>query len=205
MSEINISHQCTGCGVCVTVCPSKCLTMQADQEGFLYPRVNKKNCVNCNLCKQICPVNNCQQTYINVDKKELCIYAVSANDQYVKNASSGGAFPELAQFFLQQGGAVIGVAFNENFEAVLKIIENSNQLPELMQAKYVQATIPEDLYSQALTILNSGRLLLFTGTPCQIAAFKSYCKNKKFSNLLCAEIICHGVPSPAVWQRLTPS
>lgn len=193
-------QECCGCGLCATICPQKCITMEADAEGFLFPYVNKELCINCNQCQKRCPVNlNSVRTLSAVDGKR-CFYAVSADTALVANASSGGVFPALAKSFLMQGGGVVGAAFNQKFDVELKLIEDIEHLPDLMQAKYVQASLSPQLFQQAVALLQSGRPLLFTGTPCQVAAFKSFCEKTDYPNLLCAEVICHGVASPAVWR-----
>lgn len=43
-------------------------------------------------------------------------------------------------------------------------------------------------------------MILFSGTPCQIAGLKAFL-NEDYDNLLCVDLICHGVPSPGVWKR----
>ena len=193
-------QECCGCGLCAAVCPKKCISMRADAEGFLFPHVDEKQCINCNLCKKSCPVNlNSGKSLPPADEKR-CIYAVSADTAQVAEASSGGVFPALAKSFLLQGGGVVGAAFDQKFDVELKLIENIEHLPSLMQAKYVQASLAPQLFQQAEELLQSGRPLLFTGTPCQVAAFKSFCGKADYPNLLCAEVICHGVPSPAVWR-----
>ena len=198
---MNISQQeCCGCGLCVAICPLKCITMQADAEGFFFPHIEEDKCINCGLCQKSCPVNLNAGKPLPSTAGDHCIYAVSADAAQVKNASSGGVFPALAQSFLLRGGGVVGAAFNQQFDVELKLIEDSALLPALMQAKYVQASVPPQLFQQAVNLLQNGRPLLFTGTPCQVAAFRSFCGKRNYPDLLCAEIICHGVPSPAVWR-----
>ena len=194
------NQECCGCGLCAAVCPVGCIAMQPDEEGFSVPCVDESKCIRCDKCKKSCPVNFCAKKETPKVDHARCFYAISADAKQVANASSGGVFPALALQFLCRGGAVIGAAFDRNFDVQLRLIEKMDDLPDLMQAKYVQASVPQDLFADAMKILAEGRALLFTGTPCQIAAFRSFCGAKDYPHLLCAEVICHGVPSPAVWR-----
>lgn len=52
-------------------------------------------------------------------------------------------------------------------------------------------------YKQAEEFLKDDRIVLFTGTPCQIEGLKAYL-GKEYDKLYTQDIICHGVPSPKV-------
>lgn len=171
--------------------------METDDCGFSYPQVDDERCVRCGLCQKLCPEN---RELGGAGSVVRCFYAVSADSEDVRNSSSGGIFPAMAKIFLEQNGAVAGAAFDDDFNVVLKIIENIRELPQLMGAKYVQAAVPQGFYQAAEQILAADRPLLFTGTPCHIAAFRSFLNGRVYRKLICAEVICHGVPSPAVWQ-----
>ena len=101
MIEIKNKKLCSGCTACASVCPVNCITMESDDEGFLYPVVDKSRCVNCGLCEKICPILNKKE-----DKKiPPKAYAVINNDLKVRmNSSSGGAFSLLADYVLDNGG-----------------------------------------------------------------------------------------------------
>ena len=158
------NDECCGCGLCAAVCPRQCISMQADAEGFLFPHIDKEKCTDCNLCKKSCPVNlNAGKALPSADD-DHCIYAISADAAQVAKASSGGVFPALAKSFLSQGGGVTGAAFNQLFDVELKLIEDIEHLPDLMQAKYVQASVPPQFFQQAVNFLQSGRPLLFQDT-----------------------------------------
>lgn len=169
--------------------------MRADEEGFLYPHVDKTTCVNCGLCEKVCPILNKPQTY-----PILTAYAAKhINPETKLKSSSGGIFTALAEVILKEGGVVFGAAFDKEWNVVHTYVDNLQDLDKLRRSKYVQSNI-DNTYQQAKQFLEQGRNVLFTGTPCQIAGLRNYL-GKDYENLLTAELFCHGVPSPAVWQK----
>ncbi len=193
LKEVN---RCNGCSACANVCPKNCITMQADDLGFLYPQIDNELCINCGICEKTCPVFNKSQF-----ESVMKAYAVKNNDtNIVSESSSGGVFTAIAEDIIRNGGVVFGVAFSEDFKSVRHIaVENSNDLSLLRGSKYVQSEIG-DSYFKAKEYLEKGRQVLFTGTPCQIEGLLSYLR-KPYDNLLTQDIVCHGVPAPAVWEK----
>lgn len=195
MIAITDKTNCCGCQACVNICPKKCITMRADEEGFLYPDVDKSACVKCGLCEKVCPILNKPQTF-----PVLNTYAAKHKNAEVKlKSSSGGMFTALAEVILKAGGVVFGAAFGKEWNVVHAYAENLQDLDKLRRSKYVQSSIG-NTYLQAKVFLEQGRQVLFTGTPCQIAGLRNFLR-KEYANLLTAELFCHGVPSPAVWQQ----
>ncbi len=200
MIEIKNKKLCSGCTACASVCPVNCITMESDDEGFLYPVVDKSRCVNCGLCEKICPILNKKE-----DKKiPPKAYAVINNDLKVRmNSSSGGAFSLLADYVLDNGGVVFGASFDEKFNVCHRYIERKEDLQKLRASKYVQSNLAEggvSIFKKAKEFLDGGRMVLFTGTACQIGGLKSYLR-KDYDNLITQDLICHGVPSPLVWKK----
>ncbi len=195
MIKILQKNKCCACQACANICPKHCISMQADSEGFLYPRVDKTICVNCNLCEKVCPILNKPQTF-----PVLQAYAAKHKNSEIKlKSSSGGIFTALAKVILKEGGIVFGAAFDKNWNVIHTYAENIEDLDKLRRSKYVQSDIGKT-YQQAKIFLEKDRKVLFTGTPCQIAGLRNYL-GKEYQNLLTAELFCHGVPSPAVWQK----
>lgn len=185
---------CTGCMACYNVCKHKAIDMVEDSEGFVRPRVIESKCVDCSLCRKVCPINNAPLSYT---PKE--VYSGWAKDEELRMASSsGGAFSVLALPILQDGGIVIGCALDENLKAVHRVVEKVEDLSLLRGSKYVQSYIG-DIYCTTKMYLLAGRRVLFCGTPCQIAGLRNYL-HKKYDNLITVDLICHGVPSPKVFE-----
>lgn len=194
MITIEDKKKCCGCSACVQRCPKQCISLQEDEEGFLYPQVDKEICVNCGLCEKVCPVINPVKA-----RKPQVVYAARAIDEKVRlESSSGGVFTVLAEQVIERGGVVFGAKFNEQWEVVHAYTESKEGLFVFRGSKYVQSKIGIS-YVQAENFLKAGRVVLFSGTPCQIAGLKLYLR-KEYANLLTVDFVCHGVPSPMVWK-----
>ena len=185
---------CCGCTACASVCPKQCITMQEDEEGFLYPVVNASLCIDCNLCQKVCS----ELHHMNV-RMPLHVYAAKHKDEQVRLASSsGGIFTLLAEKIIDEGGVVFGARFDARWEVVHDYTETKEGLAVFRGSKYVQSRL-EDCYYKVKSFLQQGRKVMFSGTPCQIAGLKNYLR-KDDDNLLTVDVVCHGVPSPKVWR-----
>lgn len=195
MIDVIDKSKCCGCAACVQRCPRQCITMRSDKEGFLYPRVDTAKCIDCGMCEKVCPVINHGEP-----KLPQKVYAAKNNNEVVRcQSSSGGVFTILAEKTINAGGVVFGVMFNENWEVVHSYTETIEGLAAFRGSKYVQSFIGNS-YREAEAFLKQGREVLFSGTPCQIAGLKRYLR-KDYENLFTVECVCHGVPSPLVWQE----
>ena len=187
---------CTGCGACYNVCPHAAIKMKESGEGFLYPAIDEETCVGCGLCAKICPVNH--PDYSASDKPDF--YAAMADDDLRRESSSGAVFPVLAKAVLRSGGAVAGAAFADDVRSVEHVVvDNEKDLLKLKGSKYLQSNTGK-CYSEIKKLLQTGKNVLFTGTPCQAAGLRA-CLQKDYDNLLVVDIICHGVPSPKVFRK----
>ncbi len=190
---------CNGCHACYNICLKNCITMKPNVEGFLYPEVDSALCVNCGLCEKVCPLLNDKAIKNHIE----AYAAINKNDEVRLDSSSGGMFNLLANYVLENDGVVFGAAFDEDFNVKHICISDKSDLYKLQKSKYVQSTIGTS-YREAKKKLEKGILVLFTGTPCQINGLLSFL-SKKYSNLITQDIICHGVPSPLLWQKYLKS
>lgn len=198
MIRITDKAKCSGCHACYNICPKNCIKMIRDEQGFLYPEVDEKNCSNCGLCEKICPIINPVSKAKKIE--DINAYAaINSNEEIRLNSSSGGVFTLIANYVVENGGVVFGVGFDDNFNAVHKMAESINGIEEFRGSKYVQSTIG-NTYKLAKESLDQGKMVLFTGTPCQIGGLYAYLR-KDYENLITQDLICHGVPSPSVWQK----
>ncbi|MCR5142749.1 MAG: Coenzyme F420 hydrogenase/dehydrogenase, beta subunit C-terminal domain [Ruminococcus sp.] len=198
MISIEEKSHCSGCHACANACPKNCIQMISDEEGFWYPQVDKEKCIDCGLCEKVCPIIHKWQP--DDSRTTTAMAAINLNEEIRFKSSSGGIFTLIAEEIINQGGVVFGAAFADDFKSVHHIcVDNTDDLEKLRGSKYVQSKIG-DTYKQAKHFLDSGRKVLFTGTPCQIGGLYSYLR-KPYENLFTQDIICHGVPSPMVWEK----
>ncbi|MBR2023694.1 MAG: Coenzyme F420 hydrogenase/dehydrogenase, beta subunit C-terminal domain [Clostridia bacterium] len=197
MIEIINKSQCNGCHACASVCPKQCISMQTDNEGFLYPQVDSSKCTRCGLCEKICPVLHKKPIDETMLPKAYAAYNI--DEEIRMQSSSGGLFTLFATAIIHRGGVVFGASFHDDFSVEHSFTESVEGLAKFRGSKYVQSKIG-DSYKQAETFLQQGRWVLFTGTPCQIGGLYAYLR-RDYDTLLTQDIICHGVPSPLVWQK----
>lgn len=196
MPTLATKEYCTGCTACASACPKGCIMMTADENGFLYPAVDAEKCVSCGLCKRSCPIINTLKTAENEPKA----YAAYSKDEAMRlSSSSGGVFTELAKAMLQQGGAVYGAAYDEQFDVVHICVEHEEDLAKLRGAKYAQSDL-RGIFVQIKQRLNREQKILFSGTPCQVGGLKAFLR-KDYENLLTIDFVCHSVPSPMAWRE----
>lgn len=195
MSKLPIG-KCTGCTACASICPQNCINMVFNDEGFLYPSIDIEKCTNCGLCEEICPLIN----PLTKEEFEPKAYAAYSVDEEIRlESSSGGIFSEIAKCVLDNGGCVYGAAYNDNFDVVHICVDNENELYKLRGAKYAQSDLGNTFNNIKLK-LDDGKLVLFSGTPCQVAGLKAFLGNE-YTNLIMVDFICHSVPSPKVWKE----
>lgn len=175
MILVERKYDCTGCSMCKNVCPQKAITMEKDEKGFLYPKIDNTKCVDCGICKKNCP-NIVQK---NIENTNLKIYAMKNKNTKIRNeSSSGGFFFELAMKILEENGTVYGAAYNEKNEVEHIRVNKKENLYKLQGSKYVQSEIKE-VYHEAVEDLERGRKVLFSGTPCQVNGLNKLLEYKK--------------------------
>ena len=200
MIEIIDKGHCSGCGACLTSCTHNAISMQYDDEGFEYPVFNQNLCVDCGLCQANCPV-------INYDFKKRQSYSDAQQGFAARNrnlpqrlvSSSGSIFPPIAEWILENGGIVVGTAYDDDYNAKHLIVDNKEDLGQLQGSKYLQCKADNTTFKRVRDELKTGRLVLYSGMACQVEGLKSYLR-REYENLYTIDLICMGIPSPKVWQ-----
>lgn len=199
---MNIPVQnCSSCGACANVCGRNAISMRLDVEGFYRPVIDSEKCIECGACERICPWNK-EILNPNKSSNNPKTLAAFANDESIRlQSSSGGIFTVLAECILENGGVVIGVAQITPTHFGHIVVENKEDLEKLRGSKYVQADT-SFIYKEVSNLLKSGRKILFSGTPCQVAALYAVLGNAATSvNLFTVDIVCHGTPSVKVFEK----
>ena len=197
MAFVEREH-CTGCFSCYSICPKNNIEMLPDNEGFLYPNItDKEKCHNCSLCSECCPlvnIKNNRETY-NYPKA----YAAINTDENIRNIStSGGIFHLLSEKIIRQNGIVFGAKYGAELSVVHGSETTMQGIANFYGSKYVQSAIGET-FRECKENLEEGKVVLFSGTPCQIGGLLAFL-NHGYENLFCVDLICMSVPSPKIWE-----
>ena len=200
MILLNEKKECCGCGACAESCPARCIRMEEDAEGFLYPAVQADACTGCGLCERICPMRHPAPEHTPSE-----VWAARNNDMATRTgSSSGGIFLPLARLTLRKGGLVFGAAFESDTFGGGTIRHRSatceEELAALAKSKYAQSDT-SGTFREVARALDQGREVLYTGTPCQIAGLRAFLRGRSTDRLVTAECLCHGVPSPGLLRR----
>lgn len=194
MMRIENKENCTGCGACFNICPQNVISINWDNYGFYKPSIDSEGCINCGLCEKICPLG---KTFTqDVEPK---VFAIQNKDKEILyKCASGGAFALLSKQIIEQGGVVYGVIYDAEMKVCHSKTETIDGLDKMYSSKYVQSNT-KNTFQQAKDDLKQGRFVLYSGTPCQIAGLKSFLQHD-YDNLLTADLVCHGTPSPKIFE-----
>ena len=194
--KIEEKDLCCGCTACYSVCPKNAIKMVRDNEGFLYPEVDKEKCVNCGMCKKVCPILN--KSKLNEFKPKAYLFQ-NSNEEIRKDSTSGGIFTAIGEFVIKNNGIVYGATFDDNFVVNHIGVESVDKLSKFRKSKYVQSN-QNNCFKEIKQYLDNGKLVCYSGTPCQVGGLRAYLR-KDYENLILVDIMCHSVPSPLVFEK----
>lgn len=199
MDLINNKYECCGCTACANICSRNAITMCEDNEGFKYPQIDSSLCVNCGLCRKVCPLKGKKKPDTN---HIPIVYSAKNKDFSIRmQSTSGGIFSVLCKKIIEKGGAVYGAVFDDGMNVIHARASTLEVCKKFRGSKYVQSDL-SNTYRQIENDLQHGLFVLFSGTPCQCDGLKSYLNAKKvdFKKIILCDLVCHGVPSPKVWK-----
>lgn len=190
--------QCTGCKMCADVCPHNAITFETDEKGFWYPHIDKEKCTECGLCEKKCPSLHAEQVS---EGKEPEVWAAWSKDSTLRNQStSGGVFYELAKKVIENGGAVAGCRYAEDYKSANHFLAHTmEELECLCGSKYFQSDT-EGIYKAVKEELKKGKEVLFCGTPCQNAAMSMYLGDME-AEIYYMDFICRSINSPLAFRE----
>ncbi len=183
------------------ICPVSAISMAEDEEGFFYQSIDTEKCIDCGKCEKACGFRKDYDRDGFYDTPHA--YGIKYKDLDTRLKSrSGGAFVGISDYILSQNGVVYGACMTDDFSVAHIRATKADERDLMKNAKYVQSdTI--GLYPNLAKDLKSRKSVLFSGTPCQVSSLRSYlkCLEVPTDQLLCCDLVCHGVPSPAFWKR----
>lgn len=189
------SINCAGCRACEQICPRGCIRMIIDDEGFMHAHISENECLHCEKCVKICPVQNCPHS--NEIKN---VYAAQLKDESILlDSSSGGMFRLVADYVIEHNGVVCGCQLDHNNKAIFTCTNRKENLKGFQGSKYVSSDT-QHTFSEVKQFLSDGRIVLFVGAPCQCAGLINYL-GKDFDNLITMDFLCHGMPSQWIFDE----
>lgn len=198
MIDIIDKSSCTGCTACYNICAHAAINMVEDNEGFVYPHVKQDLCVNCGACDKICPIPKRDKLDVSCSALDSYVAHYSNNDDIWYKSSSGGVFTAIVDYVLENKGVVFGAAYNDRWEVEHKQATTEEEAIAFRGSKYVQSRL-NNTFKLIKRYLQEDLLVLFSGTPCQVAGLKEYLR-KDYNNLLTVDLLCHCVPSPRIFR-----
>ncbi len=193
---IDEKSDCCGCTACKNICPKGAIEMVEDGEGFKYPKINKDKCIDCGLCKKVCPILNKQQFN---DFKQKAYLFQNKKEDVRSDSTSGGFYSSIGEYVINNHGVVYGASFDKDFKVEHTKAEKVEELSKFRKSKYVQSNL-KDTFKEIKAYLDDKRMVVFSGTPCQVAGLNNYLK-KNYDNLILIDIMCHSVPSPLYYEK----
>lgn len=198
MPNLKTGKDCCGCTACAAVCGHSAIIMQPDSLGFKYPKVDMAKCVECGLCERVCSFNSEYKTPDNYKQPIPYGCRLKSTDELMKSRS-GGAFVALSDLILDKGGVVYGVGYKQHFKVAHKRATTKEERDEFRGSKYVQTDL-DGIFTEVRKDLMERKWVMFTGTGCQVAGLKAFIPTKLQEKLITVDIVCHGVPSPKIWE-----
>ena len=190
---------CCGCMACSQVCNLSAIAMKQDENGFFYPEVDKSKCVDCGMCEKVCPM---REDFVGQDANPETFAVRNKKEEVLNSSSSGGVVSMIGEWVLGQNGVVYGAAYDDAFQVRHLRAQTLEEAERFRTSKYVESDV-SGIYETLIQDLKDGRVVLLTGTPCQISGWKKYLEVKRVdtTNLYTCDNICHGVPSRKLWEE----
>jgi len=196
MNRLADRSACTGCGACADACAHGAVGMREDADGFAFPAIDVGRCVACGACSRVCPALNRPP---RADAAGVAFFAAQLREtSELDRVSSGGAFWALAQRILADGGVVYGSCLESVTRVGHRRAESVDEARALRRSKYLPSDM-SGVYRRIRADVRGGRVVLFCGTGCQVAAVRTFV-GAEAGGLVTCEVVCHGIPSMRAWR-----
>ena len=190
LDDVNL---CYGCTACYSVCPVSAISMIKNDKGYFHPEINNVICIDCGRCKKVCP-----RLTLSKSENKFEAYAVKNKDDTIRSVSqSGGAFWPICEYVILNHGVVYGCILDDTYLATHIRVTTLRDAEKFHGSKYIQSDLG-NTFNSIRKDLENGLLVLFVGTPCQVAGLKSYI-GKRSSKLITVDLVCWEVASPLIW------
>jgi acetyltransferase-like isoleucine patch superfamily enzyme/coenzyme F420-reducing hydrogenase beta subunit len=204
MINIFRKENCTGCGACVDICPTKAIVLETDIEGFWYPKVNHELCTNCGLCEKVCAELHIEELKDSCITKEPIVFsAIHKENDVRRESTSGGLFSALASKVYEEGGYVGGAVYTDDFQVKHILSNDRNDLLKIRGSKHCQSDMG-GIFLKTKELLDNEELVLICATPCQIAALRRFL-GKDYEQLVLIDFICLGINSNKIFGKYLES
>lgn len=187
---------CCGCGACYQICAANAFTMKRDSDGFEYPVLDKTRCADCERCKTVCPINTSSLERLKFSRAENALAVVHKDAEILRRSSSGGAFSATVDAIAEKSPCrIFGAEACGLFEIRHRYVSSASETAVFAKSKYIPSNTLKT-FSEAKEFLSRGETVIYSGTPCQIAALKLFVGERLSENLFTIDFSCHGVGSP---------
>jgi len=172
--------KCVGCGICVIVCPFRCLEYVQGKPMLI------EECKTCGICAQVCPqyersLQKAENFVFDRNREateEFGIYsrfiaAKAENPRILMTCQDGGVATALLSFGLEKGfvdaAIVSGLSEDRPFCPEPKLAATSQ---EILQCAGTRYTYSPNILVLPESISQKKSKIAFVGTPCQILAVR---------------------------------
>lgn len=199
MENISKIKWCTGCFLCVSVCPQNCISIGKDYLDTKFPIVDTDKCISCGKCLKLCP----QQTVVGRNYPINTYVGMGDEREKKISSASGGVASALYKWALNNDYYCVGAMWNKDRKSVeLDIASNEYELEKFRNSKYIFSETNNIFNKISEIVKTSNKRILIIAMPCQIAAIKSRFK-KEYENrrILLIDIVCHGMSNASYFEQ----
>ena len=187
ISWVSNHDLCTGCGTCISLCPTNAICLSVDKEKGAYtPKVDELKCNHCGICLNICPghevdFNNMDHEIKEIRKDALligkylqCYIGYSTNEEIRYNCTSGGLITQIIIDALENkiidGALLTRMKRSNPLEPEAFIARTREDICSARGSKY--CPVPVNVGLKEILNAPKGQKFAVVGLPCHIHGIK---------------------------------